>query len=182
MSINIKNVLAEHAKWLKGDGGERANLEGANLKGASLVDANLRGASLVDAELEGAILKGASLVDANLEGANLEGASLVDAILVDAKLVDAKLDDADLRGADLRGASLEGADLDFSCWPLWCGSLKVKVDKRIAVQLLYHAISVMQGVDDTECRRVSHLKSVVALCNKFHRIPEVERLETEVKK
>ena len=42
---------------------------------------------------------------------------------------------ADLSGADLSGANLCGADLDYSCWPLWCGSLDVKVDARIARQL-----------------------------------------------
>ena len=50
----------------------------------------------------------------------------------------ADLRGADLRGADLRGADLRGADLDFSCWPLWCGSVGVKVDARIAAQLAAH--------------------------------------------
>jgi len=37
----LQTILAEHAKWLAGDGGERANLRDANLR-----DANLRGADL----------------------------------------------------------------------------------------------------------------------------------------
>lgn len=42
----------------------------------------------------------------------------------------ADLRGVDLRGADLRGADLRGANLDFSVLPLWCGSLRAKVDGR----------------------------------------------------
>ena len=50
---------------------------------------------------------------------------------------------ADLRGADLRRADLYDADLydaniDFSCWPLSCKSLNVKVGDKIATQLFFH--------------------------------------------
>ena len=70
---------------------------------------------------------------------------------------------ADLRWANLQDADLQRADLDFSSWPLWCCSVGVKVDKRIAVQLLYHAVAVMRGVDDAECKYVANLKSVIKL-------------------
>jgi uncharacterized protein YjbI with pentapeptide repeats len=49
----LKEILDKHLKWLNGeDGGETAdlrgaNLSGANLSGASLSGANLRGANLV---------------------------------------------------------------------------------------------------------------------------------------
>ena len=40
-------ILQRHAKWLQGeDGGERANLRGANLSCADLRGANLEGANL----------------------------------------------------------------------------------------------------------------------------------------
>ena len=55
-----------------------------------------------------------------------------------ANLQGADLCRADLCGANLREADLCRANLDFSCWPLWCGSLDVTVDKRIAAQLAYH--------------------------------------------
>jgi hypothetical protein len=51
---------------------------------------------------------------------------------------DADLRDADLRWADLRWADLGDANIDFSCWPLWCGSKNVKVDKKIAAQIAAH--------------------------------------------
>ena len=44
----------------------------------------------------------------------------------------------DGKSADLRSADLRSADLDFSSWPLWCGSLNVKVDNRICAQLFFH--------------------------------------------
>lgn len=45
---------------------------------------------------------------------------------------------ANLEVADLRGANLEGADLDCSCFPLWCGSKGMKVDRRLAAQIAAH--------------------------------------------
>lgn len=72
---------------------------------------------------------------------------------------------ANLRGADLKGADLKGANLDFSCWPLWCGSLKVKTDKRLAVQLAYHLCSMQ--CDDAEYTEMRN--SILAFANQFHR-------------
>ena len=69
---DIKDILDKHLKWLKDeDGGERANLCGANLR-----DADLRGANLRGANLRGANLRGANLRDADLRGANLRDADL----------------------------------------------------------------------------------------------------------
>ena len=53
--IELKEILANHKKWLNNeDGEERANLWGADLWGA-----NLRGANLCEADLRGADLHGA---------------------------------------------------------------------------------------------------------------------------
>ena len=60
-------ILENHAKWLAGEGGKRADLERANLLGASLLDANLQYAYLHDANLQGANLHGASLLGANMD-------------------------------------------------------------------------------------------------------------------
>ena len=72
----IADVLAEHTRWLRGEGGKRASLYGANLDGANLYGANLAGASLSRASLAGASLDGASLAGASLDGASLTGANL----------------------------------------------------------------------------------------------------------
>jgi len=129
----LAEVLEKHRLWLDDEeGGEQADLSGANLRGAYLSGANLRGANLSGANLSGAYLSdanlrganlsganlsGAYLSDANLRGANLSGANLSDAYLSDANLSGANLSganlsDANLRGANLRGAYLRGANLD----------------------------------------------------------------------
>ena len=140
-----------------------ANLSDANLSGANLSDASLRGASL-----RGADLSDADLSDADLRGANLRGASLRGADLRGADLRGASLRGADLSGANLRGANLRGARLDFSCWPLWCGGLKVKVDKRLACQLAYH-LCTMQ-CDDADYIQMRN--SILDFANQFHRVQE----------
>ena len=56
---------------------------------------------------------------------------------------------ADLRGADLRGADLSCADLDYSCLPLWCGSLSAQFDDRQITQLVYHVVKSGLGSKNT---------------------------------
>ena len=177
---------AEVLKLLK-DGCKKAildyDLRGANLSDANLSDADLRGANLRGANLRGANLSDADLRGADLRGANLSGANLSDANLSDADLSDANLSDADLRGADLRGANLSGAnlsdanlsdaDLDYSCYPLWCGSLHLKADKRLACQLAYHLCSMQ--CDDADYIKMRN--SILGFANQFHRVDECGELE-----
>jgi len=115
----------------------------ANLCGADLRYANLRSANLRGADLRSANLRGADLCMANLCGANLHNASLRGTNLHNADLYEADLRGANLHNADLRGANLCGADLNFSCWPLWCGSLRVKVDSTLVDQLCMHLYAVL---------------------------------------
>ena len=140
--MDFEKMLSSHALWLGSAGadGVKANLQGANLKYANLQGADLRDADLQDANLQGAVLQGANLRRANLRWANLQGADLRDA-----NLRWANLRGADLRWADLRGADLRWADIDFSCWPLWCGSVGATLDDRQQAQLLYHALSTMDA-------------------------------------
>ena len=86
----------------------------------------------------------------------------------------ADLGGANLCGADLRGANLHGADLDYSCWPLWCGSLDVKVDARIARQLAYHFCRL--DCDDPEYLEAR--KAIAEFANGFHRVDECGVIET----
>jgi hypothetical protein len=66
---DLPAVLTAHVNWLRGEGGARANLTGADLRGAFLTDADLRGADLPGADLRNANLTGVDLRDANLRGA-----------------------------------------------------------------------------------------------------------------
>ena len=121
--MDIKLILEKHAKWARGeDGGERANLRnadlrGADLRGADLCDANLRSADLRGANLYGADLRNANLRDADLSGANLRNAGLSGANLRDANLHSADLSDAHLRDANLSDANLRDAkNIDKIAW------------------------------------------------------------------
>ena len=87
MIKNLNEILEKHLKWLNDEnGGERADLSGANLYGANLYRADLSGANLSGANLSGANLSGANLYRANLSGANLYGANLSGANLYETKI------------------------------------------------------------------------------------------------
>lgn len=71
VTLDIPLILSEHKKWVNNEGGERADLCGADLRGANLGGANLRGADF----------RGANLRDANLGGADLRGANVGDDLI-----------------------------------------------------------------------------------------------------
>jgi len=187
----LEEVLRLHALWLNdGEIGERADLRRADLRWADLRRADLRRADLRWADLEGADLRRADLRRADLRWADLEGANLREADLREADLEGANLREADLRRADMREADLEGAnlreadlrradlrradlreaDLDYAAWPLWCGSLGTKADRRLAAQLAYHFCRIDFG-DDELCKDIQ--EALVPLANEFHRVGEI---------
>ena len=147
----LKTILEQHKLWLDGDGGEPANLRGANLRWA-----DLRGANLRCADLRGADLQGADLRCANLRYANLQY--------------------ADLRGADLRCADLQGANIDYSCLPLWCGSKGIIVDQRIAAQIAAHFCAL--SCDDPGF--LATREAVLPFAQTSHIAVELEIKEREV--
>jgi len=170
-------ILEKHMKWVnQEDGGERADLQGANLqdadlRGAYLQDADLRSADLRSADLQGANLRGAYFQYADLKGANLRSADLWGANLRSANLQDADLWGANLRSANLQDADLRGANLGYSCWPLWCGSLDVKIDKAIFCQLVYHLCRVeIVGEEAEDMQAVQGALGYIA--NQFKRVAE----------
>ena len=113
----LNEVLRKHQLYLKDEeGGVRANLSEANLKGADLRVANLSSAVLISADLRKADLRKAYLSSADLWGAdlrvaNLSSADLRKAYLFKSVLSSADLSSADLGGADLTKANLSSADL-----------------------------------------------------------------------
>ena len=185
----LKNILEFHQKWInKEPGGKRADLRGTDLRGTDLREADLWRANLRDADLRGANLRDANLWRADLRGANLRDANLRVSDLRGTDLREANLWRADLRGAgllganlwvsDLREANLRGANLDYSCWPLWCGSLGVRVCKRIAAQLAYHFCRL--DCDDPEV--IAAQNAIIPLANQFHRVDECGKLEPKERK
>ena len=149
----LKEILERHQKWLNDEeGGEQANLCGANLYGADLWEANLRGANLY----------GADLREANLWGANLR--------------------EADLRGADLCGANLWGANLreakNIPFIPLVCpekGSFTAfKKCKGYVVELLIPEDAKRSSATTRKCR-ASYAK-VVAITDVNGRQAEIDHV------
>ena len=111
--------------------------------------------------------------------ANLQYASLQYASLQDADLRGANMQEVNILNANLRKADMRGANIDYSAWPLWCGSLKAHVDDRIAIQLLYHALSVVQHSPyvSEDIKRTLLTPEVVEVANRFHRVDECGKLE-----
>ena len=161
----LKSILEQHWLWVRGNGGnggKRANLRDADLKGANLPCANLR-----DADLKGANLRDADLPFANLRGADLRGADLRGA----------DLQRADLRGADLRGANLRGANLDYSFLPLWCGSKDMIVDRRIAAQIAAHFCALVCDDEDYQAAR----EAILEFAKSSHRAKDLGLVEEREK-
>ena len=186
----LRTILDQHKLWLESNRkkGKRANLREADLRHANLSNADLRYADLSSADLSFADLSFARLSEADLEAAGLSGANLSNANLSFAELrysdlsfADlrrASLRYADLRRASLRYADLRGADIDYASWPIWCGSLSPKIDRRIAAQLLYHTLRAMKSCDDDpDVAAVLSNEACLRLANSFHRVIECGRIK-----
>ncbi|HBJ9808069.1 pentapeptide repeat-containing protein [Listeria monocytogenes] len=89
-------ILENHEKWLRDEGGERADLRCADLSNANLRHADLSNADLSNADLSNADLREADLREVNLSYANLRH--------------------ADLSNADLREVNLSYANLNWVNW------------------------------------------------------------------
>ena len=142
----------------------------------NLSHANLSYANLSHANLSGANLRGADLSYANLRGADLSYANLSYANLSYANLSHANLSGANLRDANLLGANLSGANLDMSCLPLWCGSLRMKTDSRLRVQVAFHFASLIANCENATDEEKRIYNDILDYVNKFHR-DDVERLQ-----
>ncbi|EPC2735381.1 pentapeptide repeat-containing protein [Listeria monocytogenes] len=73
-------ILENHGKWLRNEGGDRADLSNADLKNTNLRFANLSYANLSYANLRLADLRGANLSGANLNWVNwqhVEGLTVI---------------------------------------------------------------------------------------------------------
>lgn len=109
----------------------------------------------------------ADLSDADLSGADLRGADLSHA----------DLSHADLSDADLSGADLRGADLDYSCLPLWCGSLRANFDDRQLKQIAYHLVKAGLQSKNASNETKTELRKLIPFANGFHRAEECGLIE-----
>ncbi|ENA1576184.1 pentapeptide repeat-containing protein [Listeria monocytogenes] len=108
-------ILENHGKWLRDEGGERADLTGADLRHTNLTNAVLSGADLRHTNLTNAVLSGADLRHTNLTNAVLSGADLRHANLTNADLSNANLTNAVLTWVnwqDVRGLTVVAVQVD----------------------------------------------------------------------
>lgn len=113
------------------------------------------------------------LRDKGGERASLNDVNLRCIYLCGADLRNADLSGSDLHCTNLRGADLRGANLDYSVWPLWCGGLHVKTDRRIMAQLAYHFCA--QDCDDPDYIKARN--AILWFANSFHRANECGELK-----
>ena len=73
-------------------------------------------------------LSGSDLRRSNLRGSNLRGSNLSES----------DLSRSNLSESDLSGSNLSGSNLDFISIPMCCKSFGVKIDTRIAYQMILH--------------------------------------------
>ena len=139
----LKEILASHGKWLRCEnGGERADLSGADLYGVDLHSADLSGADLYGANLHFADLSGADLSGASLYGANLSGAGLYGVDLSNTNLCNANLSRTDLNKTyyqivriGSRNATttycVEDDNVVCGCWNTYKGGTLEEFKKRV---------------------------------------------------
>lgn len=171
----LNEILRRHKAWLNGEeGGKRADLQRADLHGESLESVDLAGADLQHSDLRNAILRGTNLKSASLDHADLQHSDLRFAVLHHADLNCANLHRANLYRADMRGTNI-----DYASWPMRCGSLQAYIDDRIAIQLLYHTLSVVQHSPyvSEEVKKALLSAENVKIANRFHRVWECGKIE-----
>ena len=110
--VPLQEILDNHRKWRRNEGGQRATLVKANLQSADLRDIDLVGADLLLSKMDKSDLSGAILRDAHLVKASLNDCDLQFADLTGADLSGSRLSRSDLFGATLWRAKLDYAVID----------------------------------------------------------------------
>ena len=106
----LKEKIDAHSKWLRNAGGERLNLDGADLQGMDLSGVIFCKASLNGTNFRGAILRETNFREAELKKANFSGAHIKNANFADANVCETVFENAEIAGADFTGAKLNWAD------------------------------------------------------------------------
>lgn len=154
----LNDILEKHKKWLNNEpGGERANLSHCDLRHSDLSDSNLRHSDLRYSDLRHSNLSYSNLSHSNLSGCDLRH--------------------SDLYGCDLSGCDLRDSDLDYSCLPLWCGSLHAHFDDRHIAQIVYHAVKAGLASPNVSDEVKAELRKMAPLANRFHHAEECGVIE-----
>lgn len=200
--IQLQKILDDHSRWLEtrhtdNVKGCRANfedivLDSVSFAGVNLTDAIFKNVTASNVDFQHANLSGTDfsyasfmgihfaytkLKNANFEGANLHRANFKDANLFGANFTFANLMSVNFKSATLSHADFKGADIDFSCLPLWCGSLNVHFDDRQLKQIAYHLVRAGLQSKNASKETKSELNKLVDFANGFHRVGECGLIE-----
>ena len=115
------------------------------------------GTDMTGTDLRGTDLRGTDLTGTDLRGTYLSG--------------------TDLSGTDLTGTDLRDANLDYSCLPLWCGSLSANFDDRQLIQIAYHLVRAGLNSKNASDETKKELSKLIDFANKFHRVEECGRIK-----
>lgn len=158
----LNEILENHKLWLNGEGGECANLRGADLRYANLYNIDLRCADLNSADLNSADLR-----CANLRGANLSGASLYNANLRGASLYNANLYSSNLNNANLNNVKTNMYTIGYNLACSEEGSfIGYKKAGKYIVKLLIMEDSKRNSATTLKCR-----------CDKA-KVLDIEKIDT----
>ena len=116
---------------------------------------------------------------AEFRGADLQGVDFSNVDLRGADLSYANLCEADLKGADLKNTNLRNTYLDFSCLPLWCGSLSAKFDDKQLAQIAYHLVKAGLNSENASTETKEELSKLIDFANKCHRADECGKILKE---
>lgn len=200
-SNELNTILENHKHWinqdcegwenmradlqnadLQGDDLHGVDLRGANMESANLCNANLQHAKLQNADMQNVNMQNAYLRQANMQNADMQFADLQDAHLRYTNLRHVNLDHVNLQRADLYKADLKGANIDYSCLPLWCGSLNANFDSKQLKQIAYHLIKAgLQSTNATK-KDKQELSKLIDYANSFHRAKECGFIAKEMEK
>lgn len=130
------------------------DLSGVDFSGSSLVCCNFRGANCTGA---------------NFSGATCDGSIFESTTCLDTLFIKTNLRNTNFRGTIITGSDFTGSIFEFTCWPLWRGSVGAKIDKKIACQLLFYAMDAMQSIqNDPDIDAVLDADCIKKLTNQYN--------------
>ena len=176
----LNEIIEKHKKWLNNeDGGECADLSYSDLRYSNLSHSDMRHSDLRGSDMSHSDLRGSDMSHSDLNHSNMIHSNLRYSNLIHSDMRHSDLRYSNLSHSDMRHSDLRGSNLDYSGWPLWCGSLDVHIDDRIARQLLYHLMRPCLVSPDVseDFKRALFTPELIAEANAFHRAEECGLIE-----
>ena len=171
----LDEILEKHKKWLNNEeGGECADMRYSGLRHSDLSHSNLSHSDMRHSNLRYSDMNHSNLINSDMRHSNLSHSNLSHSDMRHSNLIN-----SNLINSDMSHSNLSGSNLDYSCWPLWCGSLDVHIDDRIARQLLYHLMRPCLVSPDVseDFKRALFTPELIAEANAFHRAEECGLIE-----